>query len=83
MEYTLKLPHIFADDHIDRLGHELGLWEELKVSRNTVTVRMDQRTLDSLTADAAWYADTRNHDANWPALVRSAKRTLALCLAAT
>jgi hypothetical protein len=77
MTYTLRLPRTFTQDHLDRLGHEEGLWEELNEDARTITVRMDRESLEALRDDAAFYCAV-----DWPALIRSAKRVLELCNAA-
>jgi hypothetical protein len=83
MTYTLRLPRTFTQDHLERLGHEEGLWEELKYDARTITVRMDKASLQALRDDAAYYCDPDGPDAvDWPALIRSAKRVLELCNAA-
>lgn len=82
MTYTVRVPRLFYDDHMARLGDDEGLWEELQVGPRVVTVRMDRACYVSLLGDAEFYADKRNHDAGWPALVASAKRTVAACKAA-
>ena len=76
---TVRIPKLFYDDHMARLGGEQALWEVTHTTHNTVTVRMDKAALAGLLADAEWYADKRNHDAEWPGLVQSAKRTVAAC----
>lgn len=82
MEYIVRVPRLFYDDHMARLGDDEALWEVQKQGARVVTVRMDRAGYTSLLGDAEFYADTRNHDAGWPALVASARRTVAACKAA-
>ncbi|MCA3225925.1 MAG: hypothetical protein ING52_10505 [Burkholderiales bacterium] len=72
---TIRVPRLFYEDHAGRAAGE-GVAQWVKSDRNTVTLEADDAALAALEADAKWYADTRNHDTGWPALVRSARATL-------
>jgi hypothetical protein len=72
---TIKVPRLFYEDHAGRAANE-GAAEWLSTDRNSVTLTLDEAAEVALFADAQWYADTKNHDANWPALVRSARATV-------
>jgi len=74
--YTVKIPAIFYHDHMDRLGDELGLWEEIRKTKTWVEVRMDHQSYLGILGDAEFYADRKNHDCDWAALINSAKRTV-------
>ena len=69
---TIRVARLFYEDHAGRCAGE-GVAQWVKSDRNTVTLEADDAALAALKSDAEWYADTRNHDAGWPALVRSAR----------
>jgi hypothetical protein len=72
---TIKVPRLFYEDHVGRAANE-GDAKCISTDRNRVTLEMDNRSQAALFADAQWYADTKSHDSNWPALVRSARATV-------